>query len=130
MANISKLYSDIDFTFTRKPVTNDVALSYDSQAVIRSIRNLLQTKHYDRPFNPSLGSNMELMLFEPVSPLTAASIESEITTTIKNYEPRVKLQEVKVVPNADENAYQASLTFFLENATQPITVTLLLERNR
>ena len=130
MANISKLYSDIDFTFTRKPVTNDVALSYDSQAIIRSVRNLLQTKHYDRPFNPGLGSNMELMLFEPVSDMTASSIESEIRNTIQNYEPRVNLQNVKVVPSPDQNAYQASLTFFLENSTLPTTVTLLLERNR
>jgi len=78
MANLTKLYSDIDFTFTRKPVTNDVALSYDSQAVIRSVRNLLQTRHYERPFNPDLGSNMDAMLFEPISMLTASSIESEI----------------------------------------------------
>jgi len=130
MATLQKIYSDIDFTFTRKPVTNDVALSYDSQAVIRSVRNLLQTKHYDRPFNPSLGSNMELMLFEPISSMTAASIESEIRNTIKNYENRVILQDIKVVPREDQNAYEATVTFFLENATLPTTVTLLLERNR
>ena len=92
MANITKLYSDIDFTFIRKPGTNDVALSYDNQAVIRSVRNLLQTKHYDRPFNPGLGSNMELMLFEPVSDMTASSIEAEIKNTIENYEKRVSLK--------------------------------------
>ena len=130
MANITKLYSDIDFTFIRKPGTNDVALSYDNQAVIRSVRNLLQTKHYDRPFNPGLGSNMELMLFEPVSDMTASSIEAEIKNTIENYEKRVSLKNVKVVPSPDQNAYEASLTFFLENATLPTTVTLLLERNR
>ena len=130
MANITKLYSDIDFTFTRKPVTNDVALSYDSQAIIRSVRNLLQTKHYDRPFNPGLGSNMELMLFEPISPSTSSSIESEIRNTIRNYEPRVVLKDIKVLPREDKNAYEATLTFFLENATLPTTITLLLERNR
>ena len=130
MANITKLYSDIDFTFTRKPVTNDVALSYDSQAIIRSVRNLLQTKHYDRPFNPGLGSNMELMLFEPISPSTSSSIESEIRNTIKNYEPRVVLKDIKVLPREDKDAYEATLTFFLENATLPTTITLLLERNR
>ena len=130
MANITNLYSDIDFTFTRKPVTNDVALSYDSQAIIRSVRNLLQTKHYDRPFNPGLGSNMELMLFEPISPSTSSSIESEIRNTIRNYEPRVVLKDIKVLPREDKNAYEATLTFFLENATLPTTITLLLERNR
>ena len=59
MANITKLYSDIDFTFTKKPVTNDIALSYDTQAVIRSIRNILSTKKYERPFNPDFGSNLD-----------------------------------------------------------------------
>jgi phage baseplate assembly protein W len=130
MANITKLYSDIDFTFTKKPVTGDVALSYDTQAVIRSVRNLLQTRHYDRPFNPNLGSNIELMLFEPISPVTASTLEAEIRTTIKNYEPRVVLKDIQVISREDKNAYEATITFFLENATIPTTVTLLLERNR
>jgi len=130
MANLTKLYSDIDFTFTRKPVTNDVALSYDSQAVIRSVRNLLQTRHYERPFNPDLGSNMDAMLFEPISMLTASSIESEISNTIKNYEPRVILQKVEVIPTPEQNAYEATLSFFLENSSSPTSITLLLERNR
>jgi len=72
MATLQKIYSDIDFTFTKKPVTADVALSYDSQAVIRSIRNLLLTRHYERPFNPDLGGNIDNVLFEPISTLTAS----------------------------------------------------------
>ena len=127
---ITKLYSDIDFTFTKKPVTNDVALSYDSQAVIRSVRNLLQTKHYERPFNPNLGSNVETILFEPISTLSASSLETEIKIMIKNYEPRVSISDVKVVPQEEFNAYNVSLTFFLENAATPTTVTMLLERTR
>lgn len=130
MANLTKIYSDIDFTFTKKPVTADVALSYDTQAVIRSIRNLLSTKNYDRPFNPDLGSNMDSILFENFSPLTALDLEKEISDTIKNYEPRAILQNVTVNPQEDRNAYNVSLTFFIENATLPTTVTLLLERNR
>lgn len=130
MANITKLYSDIDFTFTKKPVVGDVALSYDTQAVTRSIRNLLQTKHYERPFNPGLGSNLETILFEPISPMSASSLESEIRVMIKNYEPRVSLTEVKVNPQEERNAYSISLTFFVENAVTPTTVTMLLERLR
>ena len=61
---IQKISSDIDFTFTKKPVVGDVALSYDAQAVIRSVRNLLSTRHYDRLFNPDIGSNLESLLFE------------------------------------------------------------------
>lgn len=130
MANITKIYSDIDFTFTKKPVTADVALSYDQQAVIRSIRNLLSTKHYERPFNPNIGSNIDAMLFEPISTATSVSIQKEIEDVIKNYEPRARLQNVTVSPKSDSNAYNVSLSFYIENATLPTTVTLLLERNR
>lgn len=130
MANITNIYSDIDFTFTKKPVVGDVALSYDNQAVIRSIRNLLSTRHYERPFNPDLGSNMDALLFEMVSPLTANALKNEITVTIQNYERRATIKDVVVVAQPDKNAYEATITFYIENATLPTTVTLLLERNR
>jgi len=130
MATLSKIYSDIDFTFTRKPVTADVALSFDGQAVIRSIRNLLSTNHYERPFNPDLGANLNALLFEPISPLTSSALETEITNTIKNYEPRASIQSVSVTSQPDYNAYNVTLSFFIENSTLPTTVTLLLERNR
>jgi len=130
MATLSKIYSDIDFTFTKKPVTADVALSFDGQAVIRSIRNLLSTNHYERPFNPDLGANLNALLFEPISPLTSSALETEITNTIKNYEPRASIQSVAVTSQPDYNAYNVTLSFFIENSTLPTTVTLLLERNR
>ena len=130
MATLSKIYSDIDFTFTRKPVTADVALSYDAQAVIRSIRNILLTRHYEKLFNPDFGSNIDTLLFEMVSPITATSLEQEISTAIKNYEPRARLNNVVVSAQPDNNAYSVSLDFYIENATLPTTVTLILERNR
>ena len=130
MANLSKIYSDIDYTFTKKPVTGDVALSYDTQAVIRSIRNLLLTRNYERPFNPDLGSNLDGLLFEMISPLTASAIEREIQTMVENYEPRATIDSITVTPITDQNAYNISLSFYIENATLPTTVTLLLERNR
>ena len=130
MATLSKIYSDIDFTFTKKPVTGDVALSFDDQAVIRSIRNLLSTNHFERPFNPDLGSNLNAILFKMLSPLSAASLEREIATMIDNYEPRARVNEIIVTPLPDKNAYNVSLSFYIENATLPTTVTLILERNR
>jgi phage baseplate assembly protein W len=130
MANLTKIYSDIDFTFTKRPVVGDIALSYDNQAVIRSIRNLLLTNHFERPFNPSLGSGINALLFEPVSTITASLLENEIRTMIKNYEPRALLDRLDVSPSEDQNAYNVYLSFYIENATLPTTVTLLLERNR
>jgi phage baseplate assembly protein W len=130
MATLTKIYSDIDFTFTRKPGTKDVALSYDDQAVIRSVRNLLLTKFYERPFNPDLGSNLDALLFELISPITATSLETEIRNVIENYEPRAIISNIVVDPQPDNNAYNVTLSFYIENATLPTTVTLLLERNR
>jgi phage baseplate assembly protein W len=130
MATINKLYSDLDFTFTKKPVTGDIALSYDTTAVTRSIRNLLQTRHYDRLFNPDLGSNLDNILFENMGPVSAGILEKEILNLIANYEPRAKLTTVSVNPSPDKNGYYVTLSYYLVNATLPTTVTLLLERDR
>lgn len=130
MANLQKIYSDIDFTFTKKPVTGDVALSYDVQAVTRSIRNLLLTNHYERPFNPDLGSTVNALLFEPMNSLTSSQLETSIRTTIKNYEPRAILKSVVVSPLEEKNSYAVTITFFLQNATQATTLSVILERNR
>jgi phage baseplate assembly protein W len=130
MTTLTKIYSDIDFTFTKKPVTGDVALSFDNKAVIRSIRNLLSTRKYERPFDPDLGSNIDALLFENFSPLVASLIEREVIDTINNYEPRALVDSVRVSANPDSNQYDVTITFYIENATLPTTVTLLLERNR
>ena len=127
---LSKLYSDIDFTFTRVPVTGDVAVSYDFQAVTRSVRNLIQTNNYDRPFNPELGSKLNALLFEPMNPMTENSIETEIVSMLDAYEPRVILQKVNVQANDAQNFYNVTISFFLQNATTPTSITIILERNR
>ena len=130
MATINKIYSDIDFAFTKKPVTADVALSYDAQAVSRSIRNLLNTQNYDRLFNPDLGSQITGLLFENISPVIATTMETMISNIITTYEPRAILKSVSVSSQPDHNAYNVSITFYIENATLPTTTTILLERNR
>jgi phage baseplate assembly protein W len=130
MATINRIYSDIDFTFTKKPVTDDIALSYDVQAVTRSIRNLLNTQNYDRLFNPDLGSQITGLLFENISPIVAVTMEGLIKNLIKAYEPRANVQNVTVNDMPDTNAYKVTITFYIENATQPTTTTILLERNR
>jgi len=130
MATINKIYSDIDFTFTKKPVTADVALSYDAQAVSRSIRNLLNTQNYDRLFNPDLGSQITALLFENISPTVASTLEIMISNMIKTYEPRATPQSVNVSSLPEKNSYSVSITFYIENATLPTTTTILLERNR
>ena len=131
MANLTQnRYSDIDLTFTMHPVKKDIVTSVDDQAVIRSVRNLIMTNHYERPFHPEIGSNVRKMLFEPISPLTANYLQREIEDTIKNFEPRVKLQQVIVQVEPDANYYSAIISFFINNRTEPTTVNLILQRLR
>lgn len=128
MTTLQKIYSDLDFTFGVKPGSKDVILSYDEKAVIRSIRNLLLTQHYDRLFNPELGSKVSFLLFEPISPLTASQIENQIRITIENFEPRAQIDTIRVQASDELNGYNVSISFYVENATQLTTTTLFLER--
>ena len=130
MATLQKIYSDIDFTFLPKPVVKDIALSYDTQAIIRSIRNLLLTNYYERPFNPELGSDIRALLFEPVDSVFGAAIERRLLDVVNNYEPRVSIESVVAIPAPDENGYKVILTFFIVNLPNPITINFFLERIR
>lgn len=127
---LKKIYSDIDFAFTRTPGRNDIALSYDEMAVIRSVRYLLLTKNYERPFQPNIGSRIESLLFEPLNYLTSNSLQAEIESTIKNFEPRVQLNQVVVLEDPDNNAYTVTINFFIGNNPRPTSVNLTLERTR
>lgn len=127
---LKRRYSDIDFAFKRTPGKNDIALSYDEMAVVRAVRYLLLTKKYERPFQSNIGSRLEQMLFEPVSFTTAATIKTEIETTIRTYEPRVILAQVTVVEDIDNNAYSVSLLFYIGNNVEPTQINLILERTR
>jgi phage baseplate assembly protein W len=130
MANLQKIYSDIDLTFNKMPVTKDVAMSYDNQAVIRSVRSLLLTNFYERPFQPNLGSNLDAILFEPATNLSSSLLETEIRNVIKNYEPRVSVESVNVSLNPDMNSFSVSLFFYIGNNTAITPVNLTLQRSR
>jgi phage baseplate assembly protein W len=88
------------------------------------------TKHYEKLFNPAIGSNLDMLLFENSTPLTASSIENEIKNVIGNFERRANLNYVSVKAMPDDHAYEVSISFYIENATTPTTVNLILERNR
>ncbi len=125
-----RLYSDIDLRFTPNPVTGDVSFSYDDQAVIRSVRNLLSTKPYERLWNPTLGSEIDNLLFEPITPLNATLVKDEVIRTINNYEPRAIIASVDVNAYPDQNAYQVSLIFYIGNNTTPTGISIILQRAR
>jgi phage baseplate assembly protein W len=123
-------YSDIDLTFNPHPVTKDLMISTGQMAVVKALKNLILTNHYEKPFKPDYGSNIKKLLFELMTPFTAQSIAKEIEYTIKNYERRVTLKTVDVVANYDHNYYEVSIVFYIENLIQPLSANFILTRLR
>lgn len=127
---ILKRYKDLDLSFTPHPIKKDVNIFVDDTAIINSIKNLLLTNHYERPFNPDLGSNVRKLLFENIDAVTAIMIEREITQTIANFEPRVSVIGTTVIPDYTNNGFNIQLYFNIINRTEPITINFFLERAR
>jgi phage baseplate assembly protein W len=130
MAINKHIYSDLDPTFLPSPATGDVALKYNEQAVIRSIRNLLSTNQGERLFQPEVGSSLNALLFEPVSSITATLIQNEIVRMIQNYEPRATVSQVDVTALPDSNKFNVSIYAYIGNQTTPSAINLLLQRTR
>jgi phage baseplate assembly protein W len=134
MANITvqktRQYSDLDLNFTIHPVKKDINVYTDEMAVINALKNLILTNHYERPFQPDLGSNVRKLLFENLDIITAAALEKEIEQTITNFEPRVRILDISVAPNDEKNSYGVTLRFNVINRTEPVTISFLLERIR
>lgn len=123
-------YSDLDLDFLRHPTTNDVVIRTGDDAIKRSIRNLIFTNYYDRPFKSFIGSNVRNILFENFSAFSASQLELAIMDVINNFEPRVKLMQVKVDEDLDRNGFTVNLFYIIKNREQPIVTTIFLERVR
>jgi phage baseplate assembly protein W len=123
-------YSDLDLDFIAHPTTKDVVTKTGADAIKRSVRNLILTNFYEKPFRPGIGSNALKLLFDNMSPLVSNFLENAIAEVIQNYEPRVQLVNVTVETDYDNNGYTARLDFIVLNRNEPLTTTIFLERVR
>jgi len=127
----ARQYSDLDLFFGRKSVSKDINKVTDVQAVKRSIRNLVLTNHYEKPFHPEIGSGVRGILFEPMTPITAHVLTRKIEDVIENFEPRARLISVTAFPNLDRNEYECTIEFYVVNTpTELVDLTVFLERLR
>ena len=111
----SRIYKDLNLNFTLNPVTQDVTTVTDVNAVKRSVRNLLLTNHYDRPFHPEIGSNVPALLFENFGPITGNQLSRSIEEMIANFEPRARVETVECFPILETNSYDVRIYFYVEN---------------
>ena len=125
-----QIYNDLNLDFQQNSATKDIQKIVDVEAVKRSVRNLINLNHYDKPFHPEIGSNLRAMLFELVTPQMSHAIQKEIGLLIGNFEKRAKLVQVATKPQFDRNAYAATISFYVQNVPDRIIVESFLERLR
>jgi phage baseplate assembly protein W len=133
MATINRkvrTFTDLNLTFGFHPVTRDVLKRTDEDAVKNSVKNLILTKNFERPFHPEIGSQVNNLLFENFTPITVELIKRTITTTIEAFEPRARLLDVRVAETNDPNEVAITVEFTLINSERPVTVTTFLTRVR
>ena len=108
---VSRAFKDISFAFDPHPVTKDLPVLINERAIIRSVRNLVETIPTERFFNSDLGSDVRASLFELVDVTTTKIIEDQILDTIQFYEPRVENVEVQVDIRPDNNSFDVNVYF-------------------
>ena len=123
-------FSDLSITMTAHPITGQVTVKKNAEAVIGALKNLILTNRFERPYDPLFGADIRSRLFENFDPIEQVNIEEDIKSAIKNFEPRVRINEVRVVASPNSNRVQIGISFYVSNEAQPITVGLEIERTR
>ena len=126
----SKIYKDLNLGFEQNTATKDIQKIKDVEAVKRSVRNLINTNHYEKPFHPEIGSNLRAMLFELMTPQMNHVISKQIENLINNYEPRCNLVQVFTQPRLERNGYSVQISFRVQNHPDEVIVESFLERLR
>jgi len=131
------VYSDLDISFVKDPVSRDIPVLTEEEAVKQSVMNLLYTNFYERPFQPALGNSIMLRLFEPYDDITEFVLANDIRNVIRQFEPRATVKFVDVYKNRgpenqllDEHALLIEVGFIVQNIPQIQTTRLVLKRVR
>ena len=126
----TRTFSDLNFDFWTNPSTADVTKKFDEEAIKSSVKNLISTRPFERPFHPEIGSQVYALLFEPLTDTSVPVLVSTIRNTIEIFEPRVDLIDVDVRDNPDLNELTVTLKFKITNSSNPITLKTSISRVR
>ena len=126
----SKSFADLNLLFTASPSTGDITKKTDEEAIKSSLRNLISTKNYERPFHPEIGCQIFSLLFENFTSVTSQVMRKTIQDVVNKFEPRVDILDVLVYETVDENNLNVSVTFKIINTERPVTFNTILQRVR
>ena len=124
------VFKDIPLSFTAHPITGNVKALVNREAVKQSVKNIVLTNFYERPYSPILGGDILSQLFENMDPITEYNVSKKIRQALNNYEPRATIDDIKIDFNQDQNAINITITFRIRNDATPISVNVLLDRVR
>jgi phage baseplate assembly protein W len=124
------VYSDFFTDFSRNSVTGQLNRKTNAEAVKQSLRNLLLTDRYERPFQPQIGSGLRGLLFENYTPGLELRAKKMIEEVFDNHEPRAELLKTIVGGSSDQNSLSFEIHFRIINTTEPETLEIILERAR
>ena len=125
-----EIYSDFLTDLNPHPEAKDIVRFTNENAVKKSIRNIILTNRFERPFQPNLGSSINRLMFEPITASTAQTMTNMITEAITNHEPRCNLISVTVVPLEDQHAMNVEIVFMVINIQNPVTLNITLYKVR
>ena len=125
-----KRYVDIDFDFQAHPVSGDLVIKKNEEAIKKSVKSLILTNKYERPFQPSINGRVRQLLFENMTPVTGVNLRSNIEDVLQQHEPRIDVLAVNVNQNDEMNSIEVSIEFAIKNQPDIVTLTTVLERNR
>lgn len=125
--NTSREVSDLDIVFGLHPISKDIRKKYDVHAIKQSIKTLVLLNHYEKPFHPDIGCDVLKSMFEPFEgEFTKTMMEGHITKVIENYEPRAKLEKIKIEVQEDQNFLGITIWFTPIGSTDPVNVDIFL----
>ncbi|MDD4242731.1 MAG: GPW/gp25 family protein [Bacilli bacterium] len=130
ITTLQKNFTDLDFNFTMNPGTGDVSKKTNIEDIKQSVKNLLLTKIYERPFQPNLYSQLYDLLFEPFSPTIKFTLETVINNVLTSYEPRINVLSVGVNDRRENNALEISLSFEIVGVNVAANYSILVSRIR
>jgi phage baseplate assembly protein W len=124
------IFSDLDLAFIAHPINGKLTRKTNREAVRQSVKSLILTDFYERPFKPDIGCSIRYLLFELFTPMVKQQMENAIREVINNYEPRANIIELLVEERPDMNALTVSVAFMIVNDPNPIILDVILERVR
>ena len=122
------IYSDVDISFKVHPTTGDILKTKNATVIKQSMRNILQTREFERIGHPEIGSNLQDLLFDPMSAITEMRLRQSIRSTMGNLEPRAIIRDIQISSEDDRNRYRVKIIFTMMGSNSSETFEQFLYR--